>query len=115
MTWNNDLQAATTEEAVVAVINEFLTDQDDRFWAKLPVGARIEAVDNGREVHHWHHELVQELKRTKPAPLELQELSMLFLRASVRLHQIDLRETDGNAPSNDEMGCAPAPRKPHWG
>lgn len=114
MTWNNDLQAADSEDAVVAVINDFLAQQDERFWTRIPGGARPESVDDARDIHRWHHDLVQALKAAKPASVELQELCVLFLRASVRLHQIDLRDPQGNMPSNDEMGCAPASRKPKF-
>jgi hypothetical protein len=112
MNWNNDLLAATTHEAVVAVLNEFLTEQDERFWSQVPPAAHPESIDLPADVHRWHHELVQQLRRTKPASMQLQELCVLFLRASVRLHQIDLRDPDGGTPSNDEIGCAPASRKP---
>jgi len=37
---------------------------------------------------------------------------VLFLRASVRLHQIELRAVDREGASNDEMRCAPAHRSP---
>jgi len=112
MNWNNELQAATSPDAVVVVINEFLADQTPKFWAQVPAAVQIESVDSPPDVHRLHHELVQQLKRTKPASMELQELCVLFLRASVRLHQIDLRDADGGAPSNDEIGCAPASRGP---
>jgi hypothetical protein len=112
MNWNNELQSATSAEAVIAVVNEFLAEQDERFWSQVPPAARPESVDAAADVHRWHHELVHELRRSKPAPLQLQELCVLFLRASVRLHQIDLRDPEGGTPSNDEMGCAPAVRRP---
>ena len=112
MNWNNEIHAASSQEAVITVVNDFLAEQDDKFWSQVPAEARPESVDAPADVHRWHHELVQQLKRSKPAPVELQELCVLFLRASVRLHQIDLRESDGGAPSNDEIGCAPAARRP---
>ena len=114
MNWNNDLQAATSQDAVVTVVNDFIADQDESFWAQIPPGTRPESIDGAADVHRWHHELVQELKRQKPATLQLQELCVLFLRASVRLHQLDLRDSDGNTPSNDELDCAPASRSPKW-
>lgn len=112
MNWNNELQAATTPEGVLAVLNEFLADQDQKFWSRVPPAVQLESVDTPVDVHRLHHELVQQLKRSKPASMELQEMCVLFLRASVRLHQIDLRDLDGGTPSNDEMGCAPAARSP---
>lgn len=114
MSWNNDLQAADSEDSVIAVVNEFLFEQDDRYWGRVPEGARPEAVDNARDVHRWHHDLVQALKRMKPASFELQELCVLFLRASVRLHQIELGDAERGGPSNDELGCAPAARRTAW-
>jgi len=113
MNWNNELQAARTHEAVITVVNDFLAEQDARFWSQVPAAARPGSIDTMNDVHRWHHELVHVLRRTKPASLQLQELTVLFLQASVRLHQIDLREPDGGA-SNDELGCAPAPRTPKW-
>ena len=112
MNWNNDLHAAASQEAVLSIVNDFLAEQDDRFWSRVPPEARPEDLDSASDIHRWHHQLVQELKRQKPATLELQELCVLFLRASVRLHQIDLRDPDRGTPSNDEMGCAPAARRP---
>jgi hypothetical protein len=113
MNWNNVLQAATSHDAVIAVINEFLAAMDPKFWSQVPPAAHPESVDSPADVHRWHHELVQQLRRSKPASLQLQELCVFFLRASVRLHQLDLREADGGKPSNDEMGCAPLARRPH--
>src|SRR6476469_1248853 len=98
MNWNNELQAATSHEAVIAVINESLGEQDTNFWTQLPAAVQLESIDSPTDVHRMHHELVQQLKRAKPAPLELQELCVLFLRASVRLHQIELRDPDGGTP-----------------
>jgi hypothetical protein len=114
MNWNNDLNAAGSQDAVLSIVNEFLAEQDERFWSAIAPDARPESVDSAADVHRWHHELVQELKRQKPATLELQELCVLFLRASVRLHQIELRDPDGGTPSTDAMGCASATRKPRW-
>src|SRR4051812_16981861 len=105
MNWNNELQAATTHDVVLAVVNDFLARQDKRFWAQVPAAAHPESVDAANDVHRWHHDLVQVLKRTKPASLQLQELTVLFLRASVRIHQIDLRDDTSGPPSNDEIGC----------
>lgn len=111
MNWNNALQDCTTESCVLEVVNEFLAGQQPAFWSAMPSGAHPEEVASPSEIQHWHHRLVQELRRVKPVPLELQELCVLFLRASVRLHQIDLREADKSRPSNDELACAPVRRR----
>jgi len=111
MNWNNDIQAATSEDAVIAIVNTFLFEQKPRFWSRVPEAAQLEAVDEARDIHRWHHDLVQALKAMKPPSSELQELCVLFLRASVRLHQIELANTD-TGPSNDELDCAAVPRNP---
>ena len=107
--WNNELQECRTPERVLEVVNEFLAAQDPPFWSAMRPGTCPEDILSPSEIHRWHHELVQELRRVKPVPIELQELCVLFLRASVRLHQIDARSADTMRPSNDELGCAGIP------
>ena len=111
MNWNNELQDCTAADRVVEVVNEFIARQEPGFWSAMPPAAHPEEIASTSEVHAWHHRLVQELRRVKPVPLELQELCVLFLRASVRLHQIDAREADKSRPSNDELACAPRRRR----
>jgi hypothetical protein len=108
MSWNNDLQAAQSPDDIIAAVNEFLFEQDERFWSAVPDAARVDAIDKPDQVHRRHHDLVQQLKAMKPASVELQELCVLFLRASVRLHQIDIRDRDRGTPSNDDLDCASA-------
>ena len=111
MNWNNELHDSTTTDRVVEVVNEFIARQEPDFWSAVPPAARPEEIASTSEVHAWHHRLVHELRRVKPVPLELQELCVLFLRASVRLHQIDAREADWSLPSNDELACSPRRRR----
>ena len=110
MNWSNDLQDARTDDDVLDVVNGFLASQDAQFWSHVPESARPEDLDAPNDIHHWHHELVNHLKVSKPASMPLQELCVLFLRASVRLHQIDV--ANPGAPSNDELDCAARPSKP---
>ena len=111
MNWNNALQDCTTRDRVLEVVNEFLAGQHPAFWSAVPAAARAEEIASVEDIHRWHHTLVQELRRAKRPPVQLQELCVLFLRASVRLHQIDQREADRSRPSNDELSCAPARRR----
>ena len=111
MNWNNQLQESTTPERILEVVNEFLSHQDAAFWSAVPAAAHPEEIASTAEIHRWHHTLVQELRRARRPPVELQELCVLFLRASVRLHQVDLREAGQSRPSNDELGCSPRRRR----
>lgn len=111
MNWNNELHDCRTQDRVLEIVNEFLAEQDSAFWSAVPPAARLEEIASAADIHRWHHTLVQELRRVKRPPIELQELCVLFLRASVRLHQIDAREMDSARPSNDELGCAPRSRR----
>jgi len=107
MNWNNEIQACLTPDDVVAVINDFVAGQTERFWSKVPQKARPEILDGPEDVHRWHHLLVQQIRRAKTAPNELQELCVLFLHGSVRLHQLDLKGGDERGPSNEDFNTAP--------
>ena len=41
MNWNNELQAATSHEAVIAVLNEFLGELAPTFWAQVPTAVQV--------------------------------------------------------------------------
>jgi hypothetical protein len=108
MAWEQEIQECGSADSVIEVVNDFVARQGERFWSRVPAASRPGAVSHAQDVQAWHHCLVQELKRQHPASIELQELCVLFLRASVRLHQIELRALDREGASNDELRCAPA-------
>jgi hypothetical protein len=108
MNWNNELQACRTTDEVLGIVEDFVAEQSEDFWSRVPAGAHPRDIAGVNDIHRWHHDLVQELKRTKPASVQLQELCVLMLRASVRIHQIELRELSTGEPPNDVLGCAPA-------
>jgi hypothetical protein len=112
MAWEQQIQQCESTDCVMEVVNDFVVQQAGRFWSRVPAASRPGIVSNAEDIQAWHHRLVQDLKRQHPASIELQELCVLFLRASVRLHQIELRAVDREGASNDEMRCAPAHRSP---
>jgi len=115
MAWEQQIQQCESTECVIEVVNDFVAQRAARFWSRVPAASRPGVMANAEEVQAWHHRLVQDLKRQRPASIELQELCVLFLRASVRLHQLELRAFDGEGACNDEMQCAPARRSPRRG
>jgi hypothetical protein len=112
MAWEQEIQECESADSVIEVVNGFVIRQGDRFWSRVPRASRPGEVAHAEDVQAWHHRLVQDLKRHRPVSIELQELCVLFLRASVRLHQIELRAADRSGSSNDDMKCAPARRRP---
>ena len=115
MAWEQDLQSADSSDEVLEVVNDFVARQGERYWTRIPAASRPAMVSRAEDVQAWHHRLVQELRRHKPATIELQELCVLFLRAAVRLHQIELQELDRHGAPNDDLKCAPARVPPRHG
>lgn len=112
MAWEQQIQQSESTDCVIEIVNDFVAQQGTRFWSRVPAASRPGIVSHAEDIQAWHHRLVQDIRRHHPASIELQELCVLFLRASVRLHQLELRAFDGEGASNDEMRCAPARRSP---
>ena len=112
MNWVKEIEVAQSAEAVLELVNEFVGEQEEAFWERLPKVLRPGHIESEDELHVWHHRMVHELTIAKHATAELQEACVVFLRASVRLHQVELRAVDREGASNDEMRCAPAHRSP---
>ena len=100
MNWLKAIAEADSHEELVAVVNDFLTHQVDEFWACIPLGLRPSLVASGSEIHDWHHRLADELARIEAPNIRLQDLCVVFVRASAREHEIASATKDG-ASSND--------------
>lgn len=109
MNWLRALEEARTVEAVLDVANDYLAQQAPAFWSAIPERAQPETIADEEDLHRWHQRLVDELTATRSAHVHLQDLCVFFVRASVRAHQIRLREERGG-PSNDREFSAAAPR-----
>ena len=112
MNWVKEIEGAQSAEAVLELVNEFVEEQDEAFWKRLPSVLRPGSIEHEDQLHIWHHRLVHELTIAKHATAELQEACVVFLRASVRIHQIHLREAAPGGSSNDgDLSMAPSRRR----
>jgi hypothetical protein len=111
MNWVKEIEGAQTVEAVLDLVNEYVAEQADAFWDRVPAIVRPDAVESEDALHVWHHRMVHELTIARQATLELQDVCVVFLRASVRVHQINLREAAPGRSSNDgDLSLAPLRR-----
>ena len=98
--WLRELDAASSLEGVLAVVEEFIANRSDVYWSGVPEELRRPAIATEQELQQWHHALVQAISKMSSPGSPMQELAVLSLRAAVRLHQIRLREQP-EEPSND--------------
>ena len=111
MNWVKEIEVARSVEDVLELVNEFLTEQTEAFWTRVPKGVRPPSVETEEELHTWHHRMVHELMLARHTSMELQDLCVVFVRASVRVHQIALREAGPGSSSNDDLSFAPVRRR----
>lgn len=108
MNWIKEVDAARSVEAVLDVVNNYLAERPDEFWFGIPERMQPATVGSEDQLHRWHHDLVQELTRAKSPNIHLQDVCVFSLRASVRIHQINLKEP--GRTSNDREFSAAAHR-----
>ncbi|HYC36113.1 MAG TPA: hypothetical protein VEC19_06805 [Usitatibacter sp.] len=107
MNWLRALEQAQTVDAVLEVVNEFLSQHSDDFWSWVPRASRPERIGQEDELHRWHRDLVQQLTQAKSPNVRMQDVCVFFVRASVRVHQIRERSVSPR-PSNDgQVSTAP--------
>ena len=112
MNWVKEIEGAQSADAVLELVNDFVGEQEEAFWERLPKVLRPGQIESEDELHVWHHRMVHELTIAKHATAELQEACVVFLRASVRIHQINLREVAPGRSSNDgDLSMAPSRRR----
>jgi len=108
--WLRELDAASTHEAVLQVVEEFVASRSDIYWSGVPAELRHPAIASEQELQQWHHALVQAISNMPSPGSPMQELAVFSLRAAVRVHQIRLRE-EPRESSNDGVSGAGAPRR----
>jgi hypothetical protein len=97
--WLKALDAATTVEQVLEIVEDFVESRSDVYWAGVPEVLRRPAIRTEAHAEQWHHALVQAISKMPSPGSPMQELAVFSLRAAVRFHQIRLRED--RSPSND--------------
>jgi len=113
MSWLKAIDEAPGIEDVLAVLDEFIDTRSDVYWMGIPEGMRHPLLRTAVDLQRWHHGLVRTIKDMPSPGTPMQELCVISLRASVRVHQIRLREEPGEAPSNDREFKAAGVRSRH--
>ena len=102
--WLAALDAATTTEEVLHVVEDFAGSRSDVYWTGVPAELRRPAIADEAQLQQWHHALVQAISKMPSPGSPMQELAVFSLRAAVRIHQIRLRETPSNEGGFDAAG-----------
>ena len=109
--WMKALDAAGTPQALLEAVDDFVSSRSDVYWLGVPQALRSPEIASEEDLKRWHHGLVQAISAMSSPGTPMQELCVFSLRASVRMHQIRLRESPSGGSSNDDYTAAPASRK----
>lgn len=94
MNWLKRITEAATVEDVLHLANEYILEQPQEYLSWIPQAAQPNLVATEHELHDWNHRISQELGGATNPNLRLQDLAVFFLRASARIHQLNLNEAD---------------------
>lgn len=99
MSWQDQLDAATTEADVVAVVREFMATVSPWEVARLPEGLRPRKITDASDITQYAFELVRgDVLDNEGTQRALHRLAHLFSRASLRLSAILSAEHPQDAP-----------------
>ena len=123
--WRTHLKSASTEEAVVAVVGDYLREWSPDEIDSLPDGSWPQRIRDRADIMSWMFrigEMHGKFRGPSAALIRLQELLLFFTHAAVRVTQI--AAAADHAPANEEASrtseCArptaswrasPAPRR----
>lgn len=98
MNWIKLLDEVSNVEALLVLVNDYLLQFPDTYWSWIPRAARPGLVAQAEDIHGWHRRLAEAVEGSQAPNIRLQDLSVFFLRASARAHEL---EGNGHRPSND--------------
>lgn len=99
MNWLKEVADATTHEALLDLVNEYLLQHPEDFWSWVPKSSRPTLVASVDEVHHWHRKLSDDLARATMPNVRMQDVCVFFVRASARA--LEIAAAAAEQPSND--------------
>jgi len=103
--WLKEVADASTHEALLELVNDFLLQHPDDFWSWVPKASRPTLVASIDEVHSWHRKLADDLANATMPNVRMQDVCVFFVRASARALEIGQRGQ--REPSNDGNGATP--------
>lgn len=111
--WMKALDEARTVAEVLEIVEEFLARRSDVYWAGVPQPLREPSIASVEDLQAWHHNLVRTISDMASPGTPMQELCVFSLRATVRVHQIGLKEEGPpKGSSNDREFSAAAMQMP---
>jgi hypothetical protein len=87
MNWHKDLAMASSVAVVVDLVNEYLESlpESDQL---IPASLRPPSVASPADIEAWHHTLSDALAGISRPSLALQDLCVVFVRASARVAEL---------------------------
>ena len=101
--WRTHLKSASTEEAVVAVVGDYLREWTPDEIESLPEGSWPERIHGRADIMSWMFrigEIHGKFRGAAAARMRQQELLLFFTHAAVRVTQI--AAAADHAPANEE-------------
>ena len=93
MNWLKAVGDASTIDALLAIVNDFLLQQPEEQWSWIPRGSRPSLIASAGELHHWHRKLAEDFAAISAPNIRMQDLCVFFLRAAARAVEL------GRAPA----------------
>ena len=98
MNWHKAVIDASTPDALLRVVNEYLLAYPEEYWSWIPREARPKLVATVEEVQAQHRRLSELIGTTTSPNIRLQDLAVFFLQASARALEL----ADERRCCNDE-------------
>ncbi len=88
MNWLKAVGDASTIDALLAIVNDFLLQQPEDQWSWIPRGSRPSLIADSAELHQWHRKLADDFSAIAAPNIRMQDLCVFFLRASARAMEL---------------------------
>jgi len=89
MNWLKAVGDASTPDALLAIVNDFLLQQPEDQWSWIPRGSRPSLIANAAELCHWHRKLADDFAAIAAPNIRMQDLCVFFLRAAARAVELE--------------------------
>lgn len=106
MNYLKAVSEASTQEALLEVVNDYILRHGEDFWSWVPKDSRPTLVATVAELHAWHHRLSDDLARATMPNVRMQDVCVFFVRASARAHELAAPAEDP-AERSDEAAARP--------
>ena len=112
MNWLKEVADASTLDALLAVVNDYLLGHPEEHWSWIPRASRPPLIATLGELQHWHHKLSDDLGATSAPNIRMQDLCVFFVRATARAHELQERQVKS---SNESVAEPEASGNGHHG